>query len=67
MTVEINRHTVEVPAGAVNLAQLLTANGLDGAGTAVAVGDAVVPRSAWGDTPLSENMKITVISAVCGG
>lgn len=67
MTVEINRHTVEVPEHVADLAALLKAERLDGAGTAVAVDDAVVPRAKWSLTPLVPDMKITVISAVCGG
>lgn len=67
MTVEINKHIVEVPAGVADLAKLLEMQRLDGAGTAVAVADAVVPRAKWAETPLVPDMKITVISAVCGG
>ena len=67
MTVEINRHLVEVPEPVADLAALLKTERLDGAGTAVAVDDAVVPRAKGAPTPLVPDMKITVISAVCGG
>lgn len=67
MNVEINKHTVAVESGIENLAQLLESKNLVSPGTAVAVDNAVVPRAKWGDTPLADGMKITVITAVCGG
>lgn len=67
MTVEINRHPVEVPAGVTDLGALLADQRLDNPGTAVAIADAVVARSQWSSTPLTPDMKITVITAVCGG
>lgn len=36
-------------------------------GVAVAVNNGIVQRSDWGSYSLSENMKITIIKAACGG
>lgn len=36
-------------------------------GVAVAVNNGIVQRSDWGSYYLSENMKITIIKAACGG
>ena len=36
-------------------------------GIAVAVDDAVVRRSAWGDTALTEGARVEVLTAVQGG
>ena len=63
MTVEINHRAIAVKEGCTTLAQLLENEGFTGVGQAVAV----VPRTQWSETPLTEGMKITVIRAVCGG
>ncbi|MDE6716356.1 MAG: sulfur carrier protein ThiS [Muribaculaceae bacterium] len=67
MVVEINNHAVEVANGCDSLLQLLEQEGFSGQGKAVAVNNRVVKRSDWATTPLTDGMKITVISAVCGG
>ncbi|MCH5215838.1 MAG: sulfur carrier protein ThiS [Muribaculaceae bacterium] len=67
MTIEINNRTVEVSDEHASLLQLLEREGLSGKGKAVAVNNKVVPRTEWENTQLNEGMKITVISAVCGG
>lgn len=50
-----------------SLAELLQQQGIRTEGTAVAINNRVIPRSQWGSTPVEDQMKITVISAVCGG
>lgn len=67
MKVEINKHYVEVPAGATTLEELLTAEKLSGPGLAVAVDGVVVRRADWSTFSLRDGLKITVIRAVCGG
>lgn len=67
MKVEINCHTIDVEDTCVTLAQLLDKENLTGVGQAVAVDNAVVPRTQWGEFRLTDGMKITVIRAVCGG
>lgn len=67
MIVEINHRAIAVKEGCTTLAQLLENEGFTGVGQAVAVDNAVVPRTQWSETPLTEGMKITVIRAVCGG
>lgn len=67
MNVEINHRKVEVPEGVISLEALLVHEGFSGKGQAVAVDNKVVPKTQWADTQLTEDMKITVIRAVCGG
>lgn len=53
---------------ALTLAQLMGELGLaQEAGVAVAVGGAVVPRSAWAETRLAPDAQILVIRAAQGG
>lgn len=51
----------------VTVATLLTEKGITAEKIAVAVGTQVIPRAQWQTTPLQENDKITIISAVRGG
>ncbi|MCI6278283.1 MAG: sulfur carrier protein ThiS [Bacteroidales bacterium] len=51
----------------VTVATLLTEKGITAEKIAVAVGTKVIPRAQWQTTPLQENDKITIISAVRGG
>ena len=67
MNVEINHRMVDVPVGITNLEALLEQEGFRGKGQAVAVNNRVVPKAQWGETAIEEDMKITVIRAVCGG
>lgn len=67
MKVEINKRIIEVPDGVSVLDQLLTAEGLNGPGVAVAIDGNVVRRATWPEFALSDGMKITIIRAVCGG
>ena len=66
MEVFVNRRPVEV-GESMTLAELLVREGIPAEGVAVAVNNRVVPRAEWAATPLGEQMKITVIRAVCGG
>ncbi len=68
MTVEINKKPVVADSiEPATLAALLAHCGLGKPGHAVAVDNRVVARALWPDTPLRDGMKITVITAVCGG
>lgn len=67
MRVEINDTSVVVPDGCTNLGQLLEHENLAAPGLAVATGSHVIQRAEWDNTALTEDMKITVIRAVCGG
>lgn len=66
MTVYINDEPHEVIAPVV-LQEILDQKGFDGKGTAVAINDTVVSRKDWQSTNLSEDDKILIISAACGG
>ncbi|MDR2936226.1 MAG: sulfur carrier protein ThiS [Rikenellaceae bacterium] len=52
---------------AENLQQLVTELSLDTRGMALAIGARVVPRGAWEQTPLEEDVRITLIRATRGG
>jgi sulfur carrier protein len=66
MEVFINRTPVAIDAE-TTLAELLAREGIAPEGTAVAIDNKVVPRTAWNTTRLQEGAKLTVIRAVCGG
>lgn len=67
MRIHVNDTPRELPAG-TTLAELAHDLGLAARrGVAVAVNDAVVPRSAWPDRPLSEGARVLVIQATQGG
>ncbi len=66
MQIHLNDKTVELPEGA-SVSDALTAAGIAAAGTAVAIGDRVLPRAEWDTTQLTDGIRLTVIRAVCGG
>ena len=66
MEIQITHTPFEVGAGA-SLEEALAKAGVPAEGVAVAVNNRVVPRAEWAATQLEEQMKITVIRAVCGG
>lgn len=66
MKIYINHKEYEVAEGST-LGQVLAAQGLDGAGYAVAIGSKVVRKDERASTVLSDGERITVIKAVCGG
>jgi sulfur carrier protein len=51
----------------LNVAELLSEVTSQTRGVAVAVNGAVVPRSAWGFTPLGDGDAVEVLTAVQGG
>lgn len=67
MKLELNKKTITVAPGINTLAELLAAEGLDAPGQAVAVNLQLAPRAQWSAIELKDDMKITVIRAVCGG
>lgn len=56
-------------AQSASVLELLRARGIDPdrRGIAVALNDAVVPRSDWGATPLPEGSRIEIIAPIQGG
>ena len=66
MTLTLNKKEIDA-TGLNTLGQLLTLHNLTSPGIAVAIDGKVVPRAAWNNTALADGMRITVISAVCGG
>lgn len=65
MEVIVNNEKVSTQAE--NLEQLIAERLPDAKGTAVAIGMNVIPRAEWGNTPLTENVTITIIRATRGG
>ncbi len=66
MKIYLNKKEIDAD-GLASLAELLMREKLAGPGMAVAISDKVIRRADWADTALTDGMKITVISAVCGG
>lgn len=65
MQVIVNNESRETSA--TTLAALAAELSLPTRGVAVAIGDAIVPRTSWGETALTPGLVITVIRAACGG
>lgn len=65
MKILINNNPVDTSAR--SLADLAMEQGWPERGVAVAIEGRVVPRAAWADTRMAEEMQIMVIKAVCGG
>lgn len=68
MTVTVNGDARELPAG-TTVADLAAQLDLpaDGRGVAIAVDREVVPRGAWGTTPLRDGAYVEVVRAIQGG
>lgn len=67
MTVEINSKSVVLPDEEITINHLFELREIDPRGKAVAVDGRVVARNGWAAFKLAEGMKITIITAVCGG
>jgi sulfur carrier protein len=64
----VNGESREVQRGlTVELLVSSLAPGPEGRGVAVAVDGEVVPRGAWGRTPLSAGARVEIVTAVQGG
>lgn len=66
MTIKLNDQTIEVEDG-ISLADLINHLGLKQQGIAVAIDYQVVPREAWSQTRLYDQMALMLIQAVSGG
>lgn len=67
MKIFLNHQPVELYGSKQTLQTLLEKEGLVKPGIAVAINNKVVPRKDWSLTPLQDDMKLTIIHAVCGG
>lgn len=65
MIVMVNEQAIEVD-GQTTVAGLLQSMGFPERGIAVAVDDAVLPRSSW-TTTLSDGARLEIVTAVQGG
>jgi sulfur carrier protein len=66
MTITINGRAVRWSAGST-VADVVAALSAGPRGVAVAVNGAVVPRTAWAGTPLTDGDVVEVLTAVQGG
>jgi len=66
MNVTINGESRDIPAG-TTVEQLVGQLTAAPSGVAAAVNGAVVPRTAWGSTALTEDDEVEVLTAVQGG
>lgn len=66
MTIKLNDQNIEVEEG-ISLADLINHLGLKQQGIAVAIDYQVVPREAWSQTLLYDQMTLMLIQAVSGG
>lgn len=66
MQVEVNKKPVRLSPDAT-LGSLARQLELQDAGTAIAVNNKMIPRTRWEGHLLSENDKIVVVKAACGG
>ena len=65
MKIKIN--SKEADTSSTNLLQLSQELSLSNQGVAIAINNRMIPRAAWGDTPLQEGISIVIIQAACGG
>jgi len=66
MKVEVNNKTYQVPEGCT-LTNLIEALEIKPLGIAFAVNNKVIKKVDWENFVLTEELKITMIKAVCGG
>ena len=66
MRIQFNDEDLEITPQ-TTVAALLAQRGIPEKGVAVAVDWAVLPRSRWEDTPLSDGARVDVVTAVQGG
>ena len=67
MNIRVNDQPHSVALGATLLDLLRELAIAERKGVAVAINDAVVPRSAWSERPLAESDRVLVIQATQGG
>lgn len=65
MKLTVNQQSIETEAK--NLEELVAELNLPNQGVAVAVDNRLVKRNEWGGYALTDDAKITIIKAACGG
>lgn len=65
MKLTVNQQSIETEAK--NLEELVAELNLPNQGVAVAVDNRLVKRNAWAGYALTDDAKITIIKAACGG
>lgn len=66
MKIEVNNKEVEVSPSST-IIQLTTQLELPAQGIAIAVNNKMIPRTEWESFRLTENDRIVIIKAACGG
>ncbi len=64
---KVNINNKETETQALTVRQLAEEMSLPAAGVAIAISNKMVPRDAWGSTPVTEGADIVIIKAFCGG
>ena len=67
MTIYLNNQPIELPSEDITIKDLLEIKNINPQGTAVAIDDHLILKNKWETTPLSDNMRVTIISAAFGG
>ncbi|MGN1213916.1 MAG: sulfur carrier protein ThiS [Bacteroidaceae bacterium] len=65
MNIFINHTSVATQCS--TLEELAQNQNLPQKGVAIAIDNKMIPRQQWSETPLHENMQITILKAFCGG
>jgi thiazole synthase len=64
--ITVNGKETEIAAG-LSIADFLTAQGYDARRIAVGLNDAIVPKTAYGDTALQDGDAVEIVNFVSGG
>lgn len=67
MNIIVNGKFLECVGDNVTISFVINQLQLSSVGIAIAVGSTVVPQSRWGEYPLEEGAKVTIIRATQGG
>ena len=67
MKITLNDESLELPGDVMTVADLISYKQISPQGTAIAVGEKLLTRDKWNETPLAEDMEITLITAAFGG
>ena len=65
MNLFINHTPIETQCSMLD--KLAQSQNLPQKGVAIAIDNKMIPQQQWAETPLHENMQITILKAFCGG
>ena len=64
---DININNKKTSVTSTNLQELAQEMNLPEKGVAIAIGNQMIPRTEWGNTPIAEGADVVIIKAACGG